>query len=63
MKTNRTPEKGIVTLCGVKGCCPTVDFTDPTKVVLKDDHGGQVQLTQAEWTELKAKFAPAAGKA
>ncbi len=53
----RTSEKGIVKLCGVQGCCPTVDFTDPQKVVLKDDFGGQVQLTQVQWQDLKARFA------
>lgn len=50
-------ETGIVRLCGVQGCCPTVDFTDPQKVVLKDDFGGQVQLTLDQWQDLKAKFA------
>lgn len=46
-------ESGVLTLCGVQGCCPTVDFTNPAMVVLKDDHGGEVKLTQAEWGELK----------
>lgn len=57
MKKQNGMEQGTVKLCSVQGCCPTVDFTDPQKVVLKDDHGGQVQLTRAEWSELKAKFA------
>lgn len=52
-----TPEKGTVKLCGVQGCCPTVDFTDPEKVVLKDDFGGKVQLTRDQWQDLKSKFA------
>jgi len=52
-----TPEKGTVKLCGVSGCCPIIDFTDPQKVVLKDDFGGQVQLTQVQWQDLKARFA------
>lgn len=52
-----TPEKGIVKLCGVQGCCPTIDFTDPQKVVLRDDFGGQVQLTHNQWQYLKARFA------
>jgi len=55
-RSKRTPEKGTVKLCGVQGCCPTVDFTDPTKVVMKDDFGGQVQLTREQWRELKTKF-------
>lgn len=50
------PENGIVKLCAVNGCCPTVDFTDPKKIVLKDDFGGQVQLTAAQWQDLKTKF-------
>lgn len=49
-------EIGTVTLCAVQGCCPTVDFTDPQKVVLRDDFGGQVQLTREEWKDLKTKF-------
>jgi len=55
--SQRTPEKGIVKLCGVQGCCPTIDFTDPQKVVLKDDFDGQIQLTQDQWQDLKAMFA------
>lgn len=50
-------EKGVVKLCGVQGCCPTIDFTDPKKVVLKDDFGGQIQLTRDQWQNMKAKFA------
>lgn len=46
-------EKGVVTLCGVKGCCPTIDFTDSTRIIIKDDFGGNVQLTQEQWAELK----------
>lgn len=46
-------ETGVLTLCGVQGCCPTVDFTNPEEIVLRDDHGGMVRLTQAEWGELK----------
>jgi len=48
---------GMVKLCGVQGCCPTVDFTNPGKVVLADDFGGKVQLTREQWTELKTRFA------
>ncbi len=55
--SQRTLEKGIVTLCGVKSCCPTVDFTSSRKVVLKDDFGGKVQLTRRQWRDLKATFA------
>ncbi len=52
-----TPESGVVKLCGVQGCCPTIDFTDPGgKVILADDFGGKVQLTREQWTELKKQF-------
>lgn len=49
-------EKGTVRLCGTQGCCPTIDFSDSEKVVLRDDFGGKVQLTREQWTELKTKF-------
>lgn len=52
-----TSEEGIVKLCAVNGCCPSVDFTDPNKVVLQDDLGGKVQLSREEWQDLKTKFA------
>ena len=51
-----TPEKGKISLCGTQGCCPTVDFSDPSKVVLKDDLGGHVELTRKQWQDLKTKF-------
>ena len=61
MKTSskRVPvtEQGVVKLCGVQGCCPMVDFTNPRKVILKDDFGGHVQLTRKQWRDLKSKFA------
>ena len=56
MTHQRTPEMGTVKLCGVQGCCPTVDFTDSEMVVLADDFGGKVQLTREQWTELKTRF-------
>ncbi len=61
MTPPRTPEQGVVMLCGTSGCCPSVDFTDPQKVILKDDFGGQVQLTPKQWGDLKAKFASESG--
>ena len=57
MAHQRTPEMGTVKLCGVQGCCPTIDFTDSENVVLKDDFGGTVKLTREQWTELKTRFA------
>ncbi len=50
---SKESESGVLTLCAVKGCCPTVDFTDPNEVSLRDDHGGMVRLTRAEWAFLK----------
>ncbi|MFZ3073912.1 MAG: hypothetical protein WA093_02150 [Minisyncoccales bacterium] len=52
-----TLEKGTVKLCGVNGCCPTIDFANPLKVTLRDDFGGMVRLTRDQWQDLKAKFA------
>lgn len=57
MTPQRTAEQGTVKLCGVQGCCPTIDFTDSEKVVLQDDFGGKVQLTREQWNELKTRFA------
>jgi hypothetical protein len=55
--SERFKEEGIVTLtCGGGDCCPTVDFTNPEKVVIKDDFGGQVELTQKQWGDMKARF-------
>lgn len=56
MANQRMPEMGKILLCGVQGCCPSIDFTDSNAVVLKDDFGGQVQLTREQWADLKAKF-------
>lgn len=56
-KSTNTPEQGRVQLCGVKNCCPSVDFTDPKQVVLKDDFNGRIQLTLEQWQDLKTKFA------
>ena len=49
-------ETGTLTLCGVQGCCPTVNFDNPEEVVIRDDHNGVVKLTRAEWGELKTSF-------
>ena len=57
MTNKPVPEKGTIKLCGVHGCCPTIDFTNPEKILLKDDFGGQVQLTSEQWKDLKEKFA------
>lgn len=57
VSNNKVAEQGVVTLCGTQGCCPTVDFTDPKAVVLKDDFGGKVTLTPEQWRDMKNKFA------
>ena len=62
MTNQRISEKGMVKLCGVQGCCPTVDFTNPKKSVLRDDLGGKVQLTRKQWGDLKTKFASKSDK-
>jgi hypothetical protein len=42
-----------IRLCGVQGCCPTVDFGKPDIVTINDDFGGKVTLTRDQWAELK----------
>ncbi|MDQ7814638.1 MAG: hypothetical protein RDU25_02450 [Patescibacteria group bacterium] len=50
-----TTQQDIVTLsCGVQGCCPTVDFTEKESVTIRDDFGGCVKLTAAQWQALAA---------
>lgn len=53
---SRVPETGVVRLCCSSSCCPTVDFTDPDVVTIKDDFGGEVKLTRDQWHEMWAKF-------
>ena len=55
----RERERGVVTLCANGECCPTVDFTFAGKVIIRDDLGGQVQLTLEEWNDLKDRFVSA----
>ena len=46
--------RGVIkyTLCGVQGCCPTVEVNhDAGKIVIKDDLGGTVTLTKDEWRD------------
>lgn len=59
LSDGESPEKGIVALCGDRGCCPEIDFTFPGKVILRDDLGGRVKLTMEQWEDLKARFATA----
>lgn len=59
LSDGESPEKGIVALCGDRGCCPEIDFTFPGKVILRDDRGGRVKLTMEQWEDLKTRFATA----
>lgn len=49
-------EDGVVMFCGDSGCCPSIDFTDPETVILKDDFGGKVRLTREQWSLFKKRF-------
>lgn len=51
-------EKGIVALCGERGHCPVIDFTNPNKVVMKDGLGGRFQITREQWEDMKERFSP-----
>lgn len=38
-----------IKLCGVQGCCPSVEIHhDSNKVVITDDHGGKITLTKEQ---------------
>lgn len=45
-----TTARRVITLCGVQGCCPTLEVGD--QVVLRDDFGGSVTLNAEQWAEL-----------
>lgn len=48
-----------ISLCGVQGCCPTVEiYHGADKVVITDDNGCKVTLTKEQWREalIKAKM-------
>lgn len=55
-------EDGVVMFCGDNGCCPLIDFTDPERVILKDDFGGKVRLTREQWSLFKKRFLTASDK-
>lgn len=57
-KSERVNGNNVVTICGDKGCCPTIDFSEPKVVIIKDDFGGRVRLTRTQWSGLKAVLAP-----
>ena len=51
-QTAKRIEPREVVLCGTSGCCPTVTFNDK-EIIIKDDFGGSVKLTNAQFKELK----------
>jgi hypothetical protein len=56
METNKKesiPAK-VMTLCGVAGCCPTVELSEKGALI-KDDFGGKVVLNKDEWNDLVKK--------
>jgi hypothetical protein len=50
MEHREKPARGgqTIPMCGVQGCCPTVELTSEG-VVLRDEHEGVVRLTRDEW--------------
>jgi len=45
-----------IKLCGVQGCCPTIDiYHSLDKITIIDDKGGNVTLTKAQWLEAVIK--------
>lgn len=58
MSKTRNPKKDVtnIRLCGVQGCCPTVEIDHGSnKLVITDDDGGKVTLTKEQWREALAK--------
>lgn len=47
---HETQKPQIIKLCGVQGCCPTVEVHD-SKLVITDDDGGRVTLTKEQWKD------------
>jgi len=46
-----------IRLCGVQGCCPTVEIHHGTNtIVINDDYGGKVTLTKEQWREALVKI-------
>lgn len=54
MKTIKNKSSKII-LCGVQGCCPTVEFKE-REVIIKDDFGGRVKLNKDQWNDLVKRF-------
>lgn len=54
MAKNHDPEPNVtrIQLCGVQGCCPTVEIHHGSdKIVITGDDGGKVTLTKEQWRE------------
>lgn len=45
----------VVLMCGKKDCCPTVSLSK-NQVVIEDDFGGRVKLTQKQFALFKKKI-------
>lgn len=43
-----------IKLCGVEGCCPTVEFKKKS-ILIKDDFSGKVKLNKDQWNDLIKK--------
>jgi len=54
MKTIKSDSSKII-LCGVQGCCPTVEFKKK-EVIIEDDFGGRVKLNKDQWNDLVKRF-------
>ena len=50
---NFSVDNDVVTICGDAECCPTVDFSEGGKVILRDDDGGKVMLTEEQYKGLE----------
>lgn len=51
-KITRKKEENVtrIKLCGVQGCCPTIEI-HRDKVTITDDYGGKVNLTKKQWQD------------
>jgi len=45
-----------ITLCGRKGCCPTIERQEDKRVIIKDDYDGEVVFTDEQWANLIIKI-------
>lgn len=47
-------KKKVILMCGGSGCCPTLTF-EKNQVLIEDDFGGKVTLTNDQFDLLKEK--------